>query len=267
MGRISVLLLALAALTGCNRSYTTSASAAGGEPRKLPEGKVVPSGPILSYAPVVDRVAPAVVTIRSSKRVRSPQQFPFLNDPFFRQFFGGAIPRNQGGQSEVEQALGSGVIVRADGDILTNHHVIDGAQDIKVDLTDGRTLSAHVVGSDAASDLAVLKIGASGLPVLQLGNSDQVKVGDICLAVGNPLAVGQTVTEGIISAKGRATDTGDGSFQDFLQTDAPINQGNSGGALVNTRAELIGSTRRFFLIMEGTSGLDLRFPLTWRRMS
>jgi Do/DeqQ family serine protease len=204
----------------------------------MPSGNVAASGPILSYADTVDRVAPAVVTIRASRRVRAPQQFPFFDDPFFRQFFGGGMPR--GGQTQVERALGSGVIVRADGHILTNHHVVDGAEDIKVDLATRSSYSAKLVGSDAPSDLAVLKISAGGLPVLELGDSDKVRVGDVCLAVGNPLALGESVTAGIVSAKGRATGLSDGSFQDFLQTDAPINQGNSGGALVNTRGELIG---------------------------
>jgi len=204
----------------------------------MPSGNVNVSGPILSYANTVDRVAPAVVTVRSSRRVRSPQQFPFFDDPFFRQFFGGRVPR--GGSTEVEHALGSGVIVRADGYILTNQHVIDGAEDIKIDLISRRTYSAKMVGQDSPSDLAVLKISADDLPVLELGNSDQVRVGDVCLAVGNPLGVGESVTAGIISAKGRNTGLSNGSFQDFLQTDAPINQGNSGGALVNTRGELIG---------------------------
>jgi Do/DeqQ family serine protease len=187
---------------------------------------------------MVDKVAPAVVTIRASRRVRAPQQFPFFDEPFFRQFFGGGAPRQP--QTEVQRALGSGVIVQSDGHILTNHHVIDGAEDIRVDLSTHRTYAAKLVGSDAPSDLAVLKISAGGLPVLQLANSDSVRVGDVCIAVGNPLGIGESVTAGIVSAKGRATGLSDGSFQDFLQTDAPINQGNSGGALVNTRGELIG---------------------------
>jgi Do/DeqQ family serine protease len=205
----------------------------------MPGGSAAVTGPLLSYADVVDRVAPAVVTIRSSQRVRAPQQFPFSDDPFFRQFFGGTVPRE--GRTQVEESLGSGVIVRSDGYILTNHHVVDGADQIKVDLIGSRrAYSAKVVGSDPPSDLAVLKIGAGDLQVLQLGDSDRVRVGDVCLAVGNPLGVGETVTSGIISAKGRATGLSNGSFQDFLQTDAPINRGNSGGALVNTRGELIG---------------------------
>jgi serine protease Do len=226
--RTLALIIVILTAASCNRSSVN----AGSEPRQTP------SAPIVSYADTVDRVAPAVVTIRSSKRVRAPQQFPFFDDPFFRQFFGGRAPR--GNQNQVEHALGSGVIVQADGHILTNHHVVDGAEDIKVDLSTRRTYSAKLVGSDPPSDLAVLKIDAGGLPLLQLGDSDRVRVGDVCLAVGNPLGVGESVTAGIISAKGRATGLSDGSFQDFLQTDAPINQGNSGGALVNTRGELIG---------------------------
>jgi Do/DeqQ family serine protease len=187
---------------------------------------------------MVDHVAPAVVTIRASRRVHAPQQFPFMDDPFFRQFFGGGVPRQP--QTQVQRALGSGVLVQADGHILTNHHVIDGAEDIKVDLTSRQSYSAKLIGSDPPSDLAVLKISAGSLPVLNLADSDKVRVGDVCLAVGNPLGIGESVTAGIISAKGRATGISDGSFQDFLQTDAPINQGNSGGALVNTRGELIG---------------------------
>jgi serine protease Do len=225
----------------------------------MPVGSVKLSGPILSYADVVDQVAPAVVTIRSSRRVREPEQFPFLDDPFFRRFFGGGgIPREGG--TQVQQALGSGVIVRADGHILTNHHVVDGAEEIKVDLSTRATYSAKLIGSDAPSDLAVLKITANRLPVLRLANSDQVRVGDVCLAVGNPLGIGETVTAGIISAKGRATGTGDGSFQDFLQTDAPINQGNSGGALVNTRGELIGINSQILSPTGGNIGIGFAIP-------
>jgi serine protease Do len=197
--------------------------------------------PTQSYADVVDRVAPAVVTIHAARRVRAAQMPDFMNDPMFRQFFGNpnrATPR--GGQAPKETALGSGVIVSADGHIITNHHVVDGAEEISVDLNDRRHFDAKLIGSDSLSDLAVLKIEASNLPVLSLGDSDKVRVGDICLAVGNPLGIGETVTMGIISAKGRSTDPDKTNFEDFLQTDAAINQGNSGGALVNTQGELIG---------------------------
>jgi S1-C subfamily serine protease len=193
--------------------------------------------PVLSYADVVSRVSPAVITIHSEMRVRAPQQYPFMDDPMFRQFFGDRVPQQV---PELRRSgLGSGVIISTDGYILTNHQVIDGAEQIKVDLND-RTLDAKVVGFDPPSDLAVLKIDATNLPVLALGDSDRVRVGDVVLAIGNPLGIGQTVTMGIISAKGRQTGLSSGSFEDFLQTDAPINQGNSGGALVSTNSELIG---------------------------
>ena len=214
-----------------------------------------------SYAEVVSHVAPAVVTIRSERRVRAAEQFPFIDDPFFRDFFGdrfrNAQPRNQ---ERLQRGLGSGVIVSADGYIVTNHHVIDGAEEIKVELNDNRSFTAKIIGSDPPSDLAVLKIETKGLPVLPLGDSDRVRVGDIVLAVGNPLGVGQTVTMGIISAKGRQTGLSDGSFEDFLQTDAPINQGNSGGALVNTNGELIGINSQILSPSGGNIGLGFAVP-------
>lgn len=211
----------------------------------------VPDGqPQNSYADLVAKVAPAVVTIRADKRVRMPQQFPFGDDPFFRGLFGDRAPQQP--QESLQRALGSGVIVSADGYILTNHHVIDGAQDIKVDLNDGRTLDAKLIGSDPPSDIALLKLNANGLPVLTPGDSDKVRVGDVALAIGNPFGVGQTVTMGIISAKGRSgPGLGSGNFEDFLQTDAPINQGNSGGALVNTVGELVGINSQ---ILPGAGG-------------
>jgi len=224
-----------------------------------------PTGPIVSYADVVSRVAPAVITIHSQLRVRAPQQFPFMDDPFFRQFFG---DRGQLPQPPVEQhrnALGSGVIVSTDGYILTNHHVIDGAEQIKVDLNDNRTLDAKVVGSDPPSDVALLKINASDLPVLSLGDSDRTRVGDVVLAIGNPLGIGQTVTMGIISAKGRQTGLSSGSFEDFLQTDAPINQGNSGGALVSTNSELVGINSQILSPSGGSIGIGFAIPSNMAR--
>lgn len=219
-----------------------------------------PQGPVLSYANTVDRVAPAVVTVRSERRVKEAQQFPFGEDQLFRFFFGEPETRNPQPQTEIEHALGSGVIVRPDGYILTNHHVIDGAEEISVDLGDRRTFKAKLVGSDPPSDLAVLRIEANKLPVLSLGDSDKVRVGDICLAVGNPLGIGETVTAGIISAKGRTTDLSDGSFEDFLQTDAPINKGNSGGALVNTAGELIGINSQIISESGGNIGIGFAIP-------
>jgi serine protease Do len=213
---------------------------------------VADAPPQNSYADLVSKVAPAVVTIRADRRVRAPQQFPFMNDPFFRGLFGDRMPQQQP-REELLRALGSGVIVSADGYILTNHHVIDGAEQIKIDMNDGRTLDAKLVGSDPLSDLAVLKISSSGLTYLTPGDSDKVRVGDIALAIGNPFGIGQTVTMGIISAKGRFSREGPGAgnFEDFLQTDAPINQGNSGGALINTTGELIGINSQ---ILPGNSG-------------
>ncbi|MDX6711405.1 MAG: serine protease Do [Blastocatellia bacterium] len=215
-----------------------------------------------SYADVVSHVSPAVVTVHSAMRERSAQQFPFLDDQMLNQLFGQRKGQRQPQQpnERMAHALGSGVIVSSDGYILTNHHVVDGAEQVKVDITDNRTVDAKVVGVDAPSDLAVLKVDVSGLPVLPLGNSDIVRVGDVVLAVGNPLGVGKTVTMGIISAKGRQTGLSNGSFEDFLQTDAPINQGNSGGALVNTSGQLVGINSQILSQSGGSIGIGFAIP-------
>ena len=225
----------------------------------------VPSIPIVespnppaSYADVASKAMPAVVTIRSERRVRAPQQYPFYNDPFFRYFFG--APPQRPPSEQREYGLGSGVIVTNDGYIVTNHHVIDGAEEIKAVLSNNKQYDARLVGSDAASDLAVLKIGAHDLPVLPFGDSDKVRVGDIALAIGSPLGLPQTVTAGIISAKGRRTGVSDGSFEDFLQTDAPINQGNSGGALINTNAVLVGINSQIVSQGGGNIGIGFAIP-------
>ena len=224
------------------------------------------SGGRESYADIVKVVAPAVVTIRTEGKAHvSPTQFE--DDDLFGQFFGQAQdprgnrsgPRRQP-RAFTEHALGSGVIVSGDGFILTNNHVVDGADDIRVEVNDGRTLKAKVVGTDKASDLALLKVEATGLPVMPMGNSDAAEVGDVVLAVGNPLGVGQTVTMGIISAKGRQTEAGDGSYQDFIQTDAPINQGNSGGALVNLKGELVGINSQIVSNSQGNIGIGFAIP-------
>ena len=217
-----------------------------------------------SYADLVTRVSPAVVTIRSTERSRNAQQFPFMDDPSLRDFFGDRMPQGQQAPQRV-QGVGSGVIVNSEGYILTNHHVVDGALEIKVELTDNRTFTAKLVGSDAPSDLAVLKIDARDLPTLQLGDSDKVRVGDFVLAVGNPLGIGQTVTSGIVSAKGRSTGLSDGSFEDFLQTDAAINRGNSGGALVNTTGELIGINSQILSPSGGSIGIGFAIPSNMAR--
>lgn len=229
---ILIAALLFVSITGCRAKSANPA---------LNFAPVPDTQPQNSYAEVVSKVSPAVITIRADKRVRNAQQFPFFDDPFFRGIFGDRVPQQP--RESIERALGSGVIVSADGYVLTNHHVIDGAQDIKVDLNDGRTLDAKLIGSDPPSDLALLKVNASGLTFLTPGDSEKVRVGDVALAIGNPLGIGQTVTMGIISGKGRANPAGSlgsGTFEDFIQTDAPINHGNSGGALINTLGELIG---------------------------
>jgi serine protease Do len=197
-------------------------------------------GPLTSFAPVVKRAMPAVVNISSSKVVKR-QQMPggMLDDPFFRQFFGGRVPQQQQPRSQRETSLGSGVVVSADGYILTNNHVVDGATDVKVAFFDKHEYPAKIVGSDKFADIAVLKIDKTGLTPLPFADSGHAQVGDVVLAVGNPFGLGQTVTMGIISAMGRAG-LGIERFEDFIQTDAPINRGNSGGALIDTHGELVG---------------------------
>lgn len=210
-----------------------------------------------SYAPIVQKVSPAVVKIETTATVNEagPQNFPGFDDPFWRQFFG----NQPQGRQEVEHGLGSGVIVSADGYILTNNHVVDGAKDVKVTLPDGREFTAKVVGRDAKTDIAVVKIDAKNLPTIPMADSKNVEVGDVVLAVGNPFGVGETVTTGIVSAKNRGG-MGIERYENFIQTDAPINPGNSGGALVDIDGRLIGINTAIMSRSGGSQGVGFAIP-------
>ena len=236
--------------------HETAAPAQASGPSTAPE-------PIDSYADVVDRVSPAVVTIRSERKPNR-ELTQFGDDPLFRRFFGEDWRRQQP-RPEPERGLGSGVIVGGDGFVVTNHHVVEEATAIRVELPDGRAFDAELVGADVPSDLALLKIQASGLPAAPLGDSDRLRVGDVVLAIGNPLGIGQTVTMGIVSAKGRSTAVGDGSYEDFTQTDAPINRGNSGGPLVNTRGEVVGINSQILTPSGGSIGIGFAIPANMTR--
>ncbi len=194
------------------------------------------SGNAMGFGAILKPALPAVVSITSTRVVKAPQN-PFFNNPFFQQFFGGQMPQQP--QQQREMGLGSGVIVSADGYILTNNHVVDKGTDIKVILQDKRQFPGKVVGTDPKTDIAVVKIAATGLPTVMLGDSSKLQVGDYAFAIGNPFGVGETATMGIISATGR-NGLDIENYEDFIQTDAAINPGNSGGALLNARGEVIG---------------------------
>ncbi len=209
------------------------------------------------FAPVVKKVLPAVVNISSTKISKIPTQFEgngVPDDPLFRQFFGNSNPQfsvPREAPQQREEGLGSGVIMTPNGYIVTNNHVVDGATSVRVTLSDKREFAAKVIATDPKSDIAVVKIDASNLPCITVGDSSKIQVGDYALAVGDPFGVGKTVTMGIVSATGRSH-LGIEDYEDFIQTDAPINPGNSGGALVNDRGELIGINTA--IIAHGSSG-------------
>lgn len=238
------------------------------------------------FAPVAKAVTSAVVTVQISSRIRRQQihsfddpSLPFNLDPFRDFFFHRGTPDNDESRTPRRRqspedrgrlqptGIGSGVIVSPDGYILTNNHVVDGADKVEVTLNDRRSFTARVVGADPPSDIAVLKIDGGGLPTVPLGDSNKVEVGDVVLAVGNPLGVGQTITMGIISAKGRSTraSSGSGSYEDFLQTDAAINRGNSGGALVNLKGELIGIPSQILSQTGANIGIGFAIPTAMAR--
>jgi serine protease Do len=222
------------------------------------------AGPYTSFAPIVKKVAPGVVKIvvtSKASNIAVPEGFGF-NDPFWRRFFGDQSGRqtpNRQLNTPRQHGLGSGVVVTKDGYILTNNHVVDGAEDVKATLQDGREFTAKVIGRDPKSDVAVIKIDAKDLPVVPMADSDKVQVGDIVLAIGNPFGVGQTVTTGIVSATGRGN-LGIEDYEDFIQTDAAINPGNSGGALVDVEGRLIGINTAIFSRTGGNQGIGFAIP-------
>jgi Do/DeqQ family serine protease len=216
--------------------------------------------PTASYYEGVQRAMPAVVNISTTKEIRSPRH-PLLNDPIFRRFFGSQLPE----EASRASSLGSGVIVSPGGYILTNHHVVEAADEIEVALADGKKLLAKVVGNDPETDLAVLRVDAGNLPAITFGSSDALRVGDVVLAIGNPFGVGQTVTSGIVSALGR-TGLGINTFENFIQTDAAINPGNSGGALIDAGGNLIGINTAIFSRSGGSMGIGFAIPVSTAKM-
>ena len=215
---------------------------------------------IASYSDAVRRATPSVVNIFTSKEVRTPPH-PLLNDPLFRRFFGEQVPE----EAQRASSLGSGVIVSSNGYILTNHHVVEAADEIEVALHDGKKLLAKVVGNDPETDLAVLRIDGENLPAMRFGSSEDLRVGDVVLAIGNPFGVGQTVTSGIVSALGR-TGLGINTFENFIQTDAAINPGNSGGALIDAQGNLIGINTAIFSRSGGSIGIGFAIPVSTAKM-
>lgn len=260
----TLLTLALAAAfggfvaSGINAHLDNRAEAAPA-PITIPATSALPAAvagqPVPSLAPMLEKATPAVVSVNTKQVVRVRN--PFFEDPFFRRLFPD-VP-----QERINESLGSGVIIdAAEGLVLTNHHVIDNADDVQVTLSDGRTVKAEFLGSDADTDIALIRIPAQGLTGITLGNSDQLRVGDFVVAIGNPFGFTQTVTSGIVSAVGRSGIRGLG-YQNFIQTDASINPGNSGGALVNLQGQLVGINTASFNpqgSMAGNIGLGLAIP-------
>ena len=218
-------------------------------------GATAPAVSPYSYSVAAKKAMPSVVNIFTSKKVI--QRNPFMDDPLFRHFFGDQLDD----QPQRENSLGSGVIVSSEGLILTNHHVIEAADEIEVALADGRTMPARVVGTDPETDLAVLKVDIKGLPAITFAQTGKVNVGDVVLAIGNPFGVGQTVTQGIISALGRSH-LGINTFENFIQTDASINPGNSGGALVDTKGNLVGINSAIYSRSGGSMGIGFAIPVS-----
>jgi Do/DeqQ family serine protease len=242
-------------------------------PNRIPvfadTSRAAESGPITTFAPVVKRAMPAVVNISSSKVVKEQGEEGgqgLFNDPFFRQFFGGRMPQQMQPRSQRATSLGSGVVVSPDGYILTNNHVVEGATDVKVSFADKEEYPAKIVGTDKYADIAVLKINKTGLTTLPFADSGHAQVGDVVLAIGEPFGLGGTVTMGIISATGRSMGGQIERFEDFIQTDASINRGNSGGALIDTRGDLVGiNTAILSGETGGNQGIGFAIPANMAR--
>jgi serine protease DegQ len=225
------------------------------------QGKPSEAGgkPASSYSLAAKRAMPSVVNIFTSKEVKMPRH-PFMDDPLFRRFFGDQYDA----ETQRSSSLGSGVIVGTEGYILTNHHVVEAADEIEIALNDGRQARARAVGSDPETDLAVLKVDLKGLPAITFGRPDQVSIGDVVLAIGNPFGVGQTVTMGIVSATGRSH-LGINTFENFIQTDAAINPGNSGGALIDVGGNLIGINTAIYSRNGTSMGIGFAIPVSIAR--
>ncbi|MCY7317516.1 MAG: trypsin-like peptidase domain-containing protein [Ramlibacter sp.] len=255
---VTVVLAAYFVLTTLKPEWVGRNSTLGTTGISLIEAPALPPtvAPPGSYRLAAQRASAAVVSINTSK---VPDRHPQANDPWFRFFFG------EQGNGQPQAGLGSGVIISADGYLLTNNHVVEGADEIEVVLNDSRRARAKVIGTDPESDLAILKVELDRLPVITLGNSDTLQVGDHVLAIGNPFGVGQTVTSGIVSALGR-NQLGINTFENFIQTDAAINPGNSGGALVDVNGTLMGINTAIYSRSGGSMGIGFAIPVSTAKL-
>jgi Do/DeqQ family serine protease len=255
-----------------------TAALCGGCSRHEPEGRgsapapivvstsepVRSTGSVTSYAPVVDKVAPSVVSVYSTKSVRGRVLTPLIQSPLLRRFFGEGDSGGDDVQPREEESLGSGIILSKDGYILTNNHVIAGADEVRVSMVNGAEYPAKIIGADPGTDVAVLKIQATDLPAATLADSSQIRVGDLAFAIGNPFGVGQTVTMGIVSATER-TGFGLTEYEDFIQTDAAVNPGNSGGPLVDASGRVMGMNTAILSRSGGYQGIGFAVPINLAR--
>ncbi len=266
---ISLLVALVFVVGGCSSSAKDPLAGKPDKPApqviEAPQGSPSQVQATTGYSNVAEQAVKGIVNISSTKIVRTPQrQSPFQNDPFFRRFFGERLP-NQVPRERRERSRGSGVIVSKDGYVLTNNHVIDGAAEVSVVLYDEREFAATIIGTDPKTDVAVLKINVDGLEPLPLGRSAALRLGEVVLAIGNPFGLSHTVTQGIVSALGRAR-VGIADYEDFIQTDAAINPGNSGGALINTRGELVGINTAIASMSGGYQGVGFAIPVDMARV-